>query len=81
VWQDGWGGVGWGDEPLSGVCECGEVVWKTALDLTLPMTLRRYDSEFFTNVPTWRFPLEVLLLLLVMLVKGSPTDNDGSVDE
>jgi hypothetical protein len=23
---------------------------------------RRYGSEFFTNVPTWRFPLEVLLL-------------------
>jgi hypothetical protein len=37
--------------------------------------------RIFTNVPTWRFPLEVLLLLLVMLVKGSPTDNDGSVDE
>lgn len=33
---------------------------------------RRYDSELSTNVPTWRFPLEVLLL-----VKGSPTDNDG----
>jgi hypothetical protein len=31
--------MGWGDEPLSGVCECGEVVWKTALDLTLLMTL------------------------------------------
>ena len=45
------------------------------LGFDLADDFRRYDSEFFINVPTWRFPLEVLLLL----VKGSPTDNDGQV--